>query len=76
MVAHSRGREGVEVASARNGGIGLGGTLAILGIVLIILWSLWWGLIIALSGSSSSAASQKESGYERRAETAQPRASA
>jgi hypothetical protein len=50
MVAHGRGREGVEVASARNGGIGLGGTLAILGIVLIILWSLWWGLIIALLG--------------------------
>jgi hypothetical protein len=38
------------VASARNGSIGLGGILVILGIVLIIVWSLWWGLIIALVG--------------------------
>jgi hypothetical protein len=34
----------------RNGGIGLGGILVILGIVLIIVWSFWWGLIIGLVG--------------------------
>ena len=34
----------------RNGGIGLGGILVILGIVLIIFWSFWWGLIIGLVG--------------------------
>jgi hypothetical protein len=33
-----------------NGGIGLGGILVILGIVLIIVWSFWWGLIIGLVG--------------------------
>jgi hypothetical protein len=42
------GRE-VEVGR-RNGGIGLGGILVILGIVLIIVWSFWWGLIIGLVG--------------------------
>ena len=36
------------MASARN--VGVGGILAILGIVLIIVWSLWWGLIIAVVG--------------------------
>jgi hypothetical protein len=36
------------VASARN--VGASGILAILGIVLIIVWSLWWGLIIAVVG--------------------------
>jgi hypothetical protein len=36
------------VASARS--VGSGGILAILGIVLIIVWSLWWGLIIAVVG--------------------------
>ena len=35
---------------ARSGGIGLGGTLVILGIVLAIVWSFWWGLIIGLVG--------------------------
>jgi hypothetical protein len=43
------GRE-VEVAGRRNGGIGLGGILVILGIVLAIVWSFWWGLIIGLVG--------------------------
>jgi hypothetical protein len=33
-----------------NGGISLGGILVILGIVLVIFWSLWWGLIIGLVG--------------------------
>ena len=39
-----------EVAGTRTGGIGLGGILVILGIVLIIVWSFWWGLIIGLIG--------------------------
>jgi hypothetical protein len=48
MAAQGRGREGVGVASARN--VGVGGILAIVGIVLIIVWNLWWGLIIAVVG--------------------------
>ena len=40
----------VGLVSNRNGGIGLGGILVILGIVLIIFWSFWWGLIIGLVG--------------------------
>jgi hypothetical protein len=48
MAAQGGGREGVGVASARN--VGVGGILAILGIVLIIVWNLWWGLIIAAVG--------------------------
>ena len=39
----------VEVRN-RSGGISLGGILVILGIVLIIFWSFWWGLIIGLIG--------------------------
>jgi hypothetical protein len=39
-----------RVAGTRTGGIGLGGILVILGIVLIIVWSFWWGLIIGLIG--------------------------
>jgi hypothetical protein len=38
------------MADARGGGIGLGGILVILGIVLIFVWSFWWGLIIGLIG--------------------------
>jgi hypothetical protein len=38
------------MAGARSGGIGLGGILVILGIVLAIVWSFWWGLIIGLAG--------------------------
>jgi hypothetical protein len=34
----------------RGGGISLGGILVILGIVLIFVWSFWWGLIIGLVG--------------------------
>jgi hypothetical protein len=34
----------------RIGGISLGGILVILGIVLIIVWSFWIGLIVALIG--------------------------
>jgi hypothetical protein len=48
MAAQGGGREGVGVASART--VGVGGILAILGIVLIIVWNLWWGLIIAVVG--------------------------
>ena len=38
------------MAGRRNGGIGLGSILVILGIVLAIVWSFWWGLIIGLVG--------------------------
>jgi hypothetical protein len=34
----------------RNGGIGLGGIIVIVGIILMIVWSFWWGLIIGLIG--------------------------
>jgi hypothetical protein len=34
----------------RGGGISLGGILVILGIVLIFVWSFWWGLIIGIVG--------------------------
>jgi hypothetical protein len=33
-----------------TGGIGLGGVLVIVGIVLMIVWSFWVGLIVALVG--------------------------
>jgi hypothetical protein len=33
-----------------TGGIGLGGVLVIVGIVVMIVWSLWVGLIVALVG--------------------------
>jgi hypothetical protein len=33
-----------------TGGIGLGGILVIAGIVVMIIWSFWIGLIIALVG--------------------------
>lgn len=35
---------------AGTGGISLGGILVILGVVLMIVWSFWVGLIIALIG--------------------------
>ena len=37
-------------AGGNTGGIGLGGILVIIGIVLMIVWSFWVGLIIALVG--------------------------
>ena len=43
-MAAERGRGGSA------GGIGLGGILVIVGIVLMIVWSFWIGLIIALVG--------------------------
>jgi hypothetical protein len=33
-----------------NGGLTLGGIIVIVGIVLMIIWSFWIGLIIALVG--------------------------
>ena len=44
-MAVDRGRRGGAV-----GGISLGGILVIVGIVLMIVWSFWIGLIIALIG--------------------------
>lgn len=38
------------MAERRYGGITLGGIIVILGIILIIVWSFWIGLIIALIG--------------------------
>jgi hypothetical protein len=40
----------VELVRSRNGGISLGGILVIVGILLVIFWSFWWGLIIGLVG--------------------------
>jgi hypothetical protein len=36
--------------SSNSGGLSLGGILVIVGIVLMIVWSFWIGLIIALIG--------------------------
>jgi hypothetical protein len=47
---------------ARSGGSGLGGILVILGIVLAIVWSVWWGLIIGLVGLIFFAVSHEEGG--------------
>jgi hypothetical protein len=49
MVAPAARKGGKRVVG-RSGGIGLGGILVILGIVLAIVWSFWWGLIIGLVG--------------------------
>jgi hypothetical protein len=43
-MAAERGRGG------NTGGIGLGGILVIIGIVLMIVWSFWLGLIVTLVG--------------------------
>jgi hypothetical protein len=32
------------------GGISVGGIVVIVGIILMFVWSFWWGLIIALIG--------------------------
>ena len=37
-------------AGGNAGGIGLGGILVIVGIVLMLVWSFWLGLILALVG--------------------------
>ena len=44
-MAVDRGRRGGAI-----GGISLGGILVIVGIVVMIVWSFWIGLIIALIG--------------------------
>ena len=44
-MAVDRGRRG-----GLAGGISLGGILVIIGIVVMIVWSFWLGLIIALIG--------------------------
>jgi len=44
-MAVDRGRRGGAL-----GGISLGGVLVIVGIILMIVWSFWIGLIIALIG--------------------------
>ena len=48
-----RGEEELMAAEGRGGstgGIGLGGVLVIVGIVLMIVWSFWVGLIVTLVG--------------------------
>jgi hypothetical protein len=39
-----------RMGDRKMGGISLGGILVILGIVLIIVWSFWIGLIVTLIG--------------------------
>jgi hypothetical protein len=54
MPGGNRRRGGILMADGRTGGntggIGLGGILVIVGIVVMIVWSFWVGLIIALVG--------------------------
>jgi hypothetical protein len=38
------------MADRRIGGISMGGVIVILGIILIIVWSFWIGLIVTLIG--------------------------
>jgi hypothetical protein len=38
------------MAERRYGGITLGGIIVILGIVILLIWSFWLGLIVALIG--------------------------
>jgi len=47
-----------------SGGITLGGVIVIIGIVLMIVWSFWIGLIIAIIGLVRSAASPAAAGTE------------
>ena len=49
-----------------TGGIGLGGILVIVGIVLMIVWSFWLGLIVTLVGLIAFGGFAKASGTERR----------
>jgi hypothetical protein len=53
----------------RSGGIGLGGILVILGILLAIVWSFWWGLIIGVVGLVFFGGFARESGTKRRAKS-------
>jgi hypothetical protein len=42
--------DGMAARDTRFGGITLGGIIVIVGIILMIVWSFWIGLIIALVG--------------------------
>jgi hypothetical protein len=42
--------EGRRMADRKYGGISLGGIIVIVGIVLIVFWSFWIGLIVTLIG--------------------------
>jgi hypothetical protein len=52
--AYGRRKEGNMAARERRygpaGGVTLGGIIVIVGIVLMVVWSFWIGLIIALVG--------------------------
>ena len=39
-----------ERTGGNTGGIGIGGILVIIGVILMIVWSFWIGLIITLVG--------------------------
>jgi hypothetical protein len=41
---------GTKTESGSSAGISLGGIIVIVGIVLMIVWSFWIGLIVALIG--------------------------
>ena len=45
-----RGEENMATPERRYGGITLGGIIVIVGIVLIFVWNVWVGLIVALIG--------------------------
>jgi hypothetical protein len=48
--ARTSTQEESRMAERRYGGITLGGIIVILGIILIIVWSFWIGLIVTLIG--------------------------
>ncbi|CAN5313895.1 hypothetical protein BH18ACT12_BH18ACT12_14130 [soil metagenome] len=52
ILATERSKEKMAIDRGRGGlgGISLGGILVIIGIVVLIFWSFWLGLIIALIG--------------------------
>jgi hypothetical protein len=43
-------QKGERMADRRYGGISLGGIIVVVGIILIIVWSFWIGLIVTLIG--------------------------
>lgn len=48
---YSKSRKGKQAMAERKyGGITLGGLIVILGIILIVIWSFWIGLIVTLIG--------------------------
>jgi hypothetical protein len=52
----------VATPERRYGGITVGGIMVIVGIVLVIVWSFWIGLIVALIGLVAFGASYGGSG--------------